>query len=99
MEKPWKTTWKTPVEKAETEGKMKMQKLNENEAPQKLILKNDNTLSLSLSLIVIESQMEKPWKTTRKTPVENAETEGKRKKQKLKENEAPQKLCQERMKM
>ena len=32
-------------------------------------------LSLSLSLFVIESQVEKPWKTTRKTPVEKAETE------------------------
>ena len=53
---------------------------------------NDNKLSLSLSLIVIESQVEKPWKTTRKTPVEKAETEGKMKMQKLNENEAPQKL-------
>ena len=34
-------------------------------------------LSLSLSLIVIESQVEKPWKTIRKTSVEKAETKGK----------------------
>ena len=61
------------------------------------------SLSLSLSLIVIESQVEKPWKTTRKTPVEKAETEGKMKMQKLNENETPQsiifKLCQKRLNM
>ena len=61
------------------------------------------SLSLSLSHIVIESQVEKPWKTTRKTPVEKAETEGKMKMQKLNENEALQKLIfqlyQKRLKM
>ena len=39
------------------------------------------SLNFNLSLSVIESQVEKPWKTTRKTPVEKAETEGKMKMQ------------------